>query len=71
METIIPYITTHAGEIALTMAVASRLANLTPTQWDNKFLDAVFGFTYRVFTIFGVKIPNIESVVGGKVTVTK
>lgn len=71
MENIITYITTHAGEIALTIAVASRLANLTPTQWDNKFLDAATGLIYKVFSIIGLKIPNIESVLGGKVTVAK
>lgn len=62
IDSIINWVDSHRGSTALIIVLSERLANITPTQWDNKILGFIFGAFYKVFATFGVKLPEINSI---------
>ncbi len=64
------WIGVHTGDIALWIVAFRTLANATPTEWDNKILDAILPKLYMAFSVLGAKVPNIVKVEDGKVVTT-
>lgn len=56
MDAILNYVVVYGGVAAIFVLAFDRLSKLTPSESDDK----VVAFLYRVFTILGVRVPDVK-----------